>query len=121
MTKKLTHNNDKISPEKLLNYLTVYNRYTGNVIGSIGGISSNSMMLMTPWMVEVGSIFCFKVILPVEINGETEIQFDAKCQWCHPDLDPQCFDSGYTMTWCDSQFEIFRCLLKNYFSFPLTW
>ncbi|MBE8215367.1 MAG: hypothetical protein HAW62_03430 [Endozoicomonadaceae bacterium] len=110
-----------IQASELESYLTVYNRYTGNIIGNIGGISSNSLMLMTPWMVEVGSIFCFQVILSKSINGQTEIQFDAKCQWCHPDLDPQCFDSGYTMTWCDTQFENFRSILKNYLSFPLGW
>ncbi len=119
MTKKVVDNKQSqpIESEFLYHYLTVYNRYTGNEVGYIGNISKNSIMLMTPWMMEVGSVFCLRVLIPSAIAGKTEIDFDARCQWCHPDIDPRGYDSGYTITNCEKGYDEFIDLLQDYFSF----
>lgn len=119
MTRKVVSSNHShsVQNEFLGHYLTVYNRYTGNEVGSIGNISRNSIMLMTPWMMEVGSIFCLRVLLPAPIAGTTEIDFDAKCQWCHPDIDPRGYDSGYTITHCEQGYDELIEALQTYFSF----
>ena len=119
MTRKVVNSNHThaIQNEFIGHYLTVYNRYTGNEVGCIGNISRNSIMLLTPWMMEVGSIFCLRVLLPAPIDGKTEIDFDAKCQWCHPDIDPRGYDSGYTITHCEQGYDNLIDALRAYFSF----
>ena len=122
MTRKVVSygNSLTIESQYLGHYLTVYNRYTGNEVGCIGNISSNSIMLLTPWMMEVGSTFYFRILLPAPIAEKTEIDFDAKCQWCHPDVDPRGYDSGYTIIDHDKSYSELIDKLQNYFSFKKT-
>ena len=118
MTRKVVRQDHSFIHRRFLgHYLTVYNRYTGNEIGCIGNISANSIMLMTPWMMEVSSIFFLRVLLPAPLNGITEINFDAKCQWCHPDIDPRGYDSGYTIEHYGDGYEELIKALQHHFSF----
>ena len=120
MAKKVVDNgnhHNAINRRFLTHYLTVYNRYTGSEVGCIGNISRNSIMLMTPWMMEIGSVFCFRILLPAPICKKTEIDFDAKCQWCHPDVDPRGYDSGYIITYAPKEYDALIDSLRSYFSF----
>ena len=115
--KAISSNDHRICSEHLAEYLIVYNRYNDVPIGHIGNISRNGLMLMTSWMMELGGVYSMRIRLPEPLGGYTTIDFDARCQWCHKDIAPNCYDSGYTIVECSESFEQLVKALRRYFSF----
>lgn len=118
MTRKaISDKEHQIRSDRLSEYLVVYNRCNDMQIGYIGNISRNGLMLITPWMMELGGVYSIRVHLPEPLGEYTVIDFDARCQWCHPDITPDCYDSGYTIIERSEGFEQLVKALQLYFSF----
>ncbi|GAA4652809.1 MULTISPECIES: PilZ domain-containing protein [Kistimonas] len=115
--KAISENSHRICSERLAEYLVVYNRCNDMQIGYIGNISRNGLMLITPWMMELGGVYSMRIQLPEPLGGYTVIDFDARCQWCHRDITPDCYDSGYTIIERSEGFEQLVKALQFYFSF----
>ncbi len=103
--------------ENLACFLKVYNRRTGRELGYIGNISRNGLMLITRWRVQTDSVYHLRIVLPDGLYTNRYMDFDARCQWCRPDIDSESFDSGYTVVTSSVNFDGFIDCLRNYFSF----
>ena len=106
-----------IHGNKLDNFLKVYNRRTGRELGYIGNISRNGLMLITRFRMETGTVFNMRIALPEAWMNKQYIDFDARCQWCRPDVDAESFDSGYIITQNSIHYDELIEALRHYFSF----
>ncbi len=103
--------------ENLHHFLRVYNRRTGRELGYVGNISRNGLMLITRWRVQTDTVFHLRIVLPSDQNQHCYVDFDARCQWCQPDIDSESFDSGYSIVASSVNFESLIETLRQYFSF----
>ena len=106
-----------IKRHQLQDYLTIYNRNTMRVMGSIGNISCNGLMLISAVPVLIGAVYNMRLILPDEGAGERYLDFDARCHWCKPDVGPEFFDSGYSIVNAGPDVIELVETLKHYFTF----
>ena len=106
-----------IKRHQLQDYLTIYNRNTMRVMGSIGNISCNGLMLISAVPVLIGAVYNMRLILPDEGTGERYLDFDARCHWCKPDVGPEFFDSGYSIVNAGPDVIELVETLKHYFTF----
>ncbi len=105
-----------ITRHHLQDYLLVYNRNTGKPLGNIGNISCNGLMLISRLPMLTGAVFNLRIQVP-EGNEQRNIDFDARCHWCKPDVDPASFDSGYSIvTPGEDVFDLVE-ELREYFTF----
>ncbi|PJE80783.1 hypothetical protein CI610_00208 [invertebrate metagenome] len=103
---------------QLSDYLTIYNRNTEREMGGIGNISSNGLMLVSTIPILIGAVYNMRIILPESESGHPVIlDFDARCHWCKPDVSPDYFDSGYSITENNQGIIDLVEALKTYFSF----
>lgn len=105
-----------IQRHQLQDYLKIYNRNTMRVMGSIGNISCNGLMLISSVPVLIGAVYNMRIILPDDM-GERYLDFDARCHWCKPDVGPEYFDSGYSIVNAGDDILDLVETLKNYFTF----
>ena len=105
-----------IKRHQLQDYLKVYNRNTMRVMGGIGNISCNGLMLISSVPVLIGAVYNMRIIIPDEY-GERYLDFDARCHWCTPDVGPEYFDSGYSVTNAGHDIIDLVETLKSYFMF----
>ena len=103
--------------DSLGQYLRVFNRRTGRELGYLGNISRNGLMLITRWRVQADAVFNMRIVLPGTLLGKTYVDFDARCQWCRPDIDAESFDSGYTVVQSSMNYDLLIEALRRYFSF----
>lgn len=102
---------------QLVSYLTVYNRNTGRAIGSIGDISARGLMLITQLPVMVGEVFPMQIKLPGSENNTSTIDFDARSHWSREDVDPNYFDTGFSIEDAQPGIVNIAATLKEFFSF----
>ena len=106
-----------IKRHQLQDYLKIYNRNTMRVMGSIGNISCNGLMLISSVPVLIGAVYNMRIILPDDEMGERCLDFDARCHWCKPDVGPEYFDSGYSIVNAGHDIIDLVETLKSYFTF----
>ncbi|WP_083232528.1 PilZ domain-containing protein [Endozoicomonas atrinae] len=106
-----------IKRHQLQDYLKIYNRNTMRVMGSIGNISCNGLMLISSVPVLIGAVYNMRIILPDDEMGERYLDFDARCHWCKPDVGPEYFDSGYSIVNAGHDIIDLVETLKSYFTF----
>lgn len=96
----MAHNNEKrrIKRHHLPYYLQVHNKVNGKIIGYIVNISQKGMMLVSKHPVLIHAMFELQIRLPAPINEKNVINFDALSHWCHPDVTPGCFDTGFSFS-----------------------
>lgn len=106
-----------IKRHQLHEYLKIYNRNTMRVMGSIGNISCNGLMLISSVPVLIGAVYNMRIILPDDDVRERYLDIDARCHWCRPDVGPEYFDSGYSIVNAGHDIIDLVDTLKDYFTF----
>ncbi|MFK0571282.1 hypothetical protein [Endozoicomonas sp.] len=106
-----------IKRHQLQDYLKIYNRNTMRVMGSIGNISCNGLMLISSVPVLIGAVYNMRIILPDNDMGERYLDFDVRSHWCKPDVGPEYFDSGYSIVNAGHDIIDLVDTLKDYFTF----
>jgi len=78
--------------------ISVYNRGTNELFGYVADISPEGLMLIGENLPTDEGIYRLRLELPVEIDGATEITFDAESMWCK--YEPgSCFNkAGFRLT-----------------------
>jgi hypothetical protein len=100
---------------KAVGALAVYDLSTGLPIGQILDMSYRGMKIMTEEPVIVGKKYYCRLPLDQEINGKTEVFFDAECRWCKQNEETAWFDSGYILRYSSAQnAEIIKELVKSW-------
>jgi len=111
------HREYKLDNVNLSDYLVVYNRYNDMQVGYVGNVNRNGIMLITPWVMDVGAVFSMRIRLPESIYGKNKIDFTVRCLWCHHDVTPGNYDSGYSIVEKDEVFDGYIEVLKDFFLF----
>lgn len=79
----------------LLYYLRVFDTQSHVQVGNLVDISSMGAMLITPTPVPIGVDFNLKLELSEEVADIPFIEISAQSLWCHADIDPTLFNSGF--------------------------
>ncbi len=106
-----------IQRHQLHYYLQVYNQVTDKPIGYIVNISTHGMMLVSSTQLLAHAVFSLQIRLPTLINGKKKIDFEALSHWCKPDVEPGCFDTGFSFTQPSEELQTLVSALAEYFSF----
>ena len=106
-----------IQRHQLHYYLQVYNKITDKPLGYIVNISLHGMMLVSSAPLLTHAMFELEIRLPNAINGKRRIDFEALSHWCKPDVEPNCFDTGFSFTKPSEELKQIVEALSDYFSF----
>ena len=107
----------RIERHQLPCFLQVFNRVTDKPIGFLGNVSESGLMLISqlPMMVDVDFELRLKIPGP---TGECQaIDLTATCLWSHEDINPQHYDSGFSVIEAGEEYSQLISALLNYFSF----
>ncbi len=106
----------KIERHQLQEYLQVFNRHTDRLLGCLGNVSEEGLMLISSIPLLVGGRFDLRV--KVQRNeGLQTIDVSATCLWCHEDETPGCYDSGFELAEvCEDYLDLINAL-RRYFCF----
>lgn len=107
----------RIERHQLPYFLQVFNRLTDKPIGFLGNVSEDGLMLVSqlPMMVDVDFELRFKV--PGADGTFHAIDITATCLWSHEDINPQHYDSGFSVLQASEGYGQLINLLVHYFSF----
>ncbi len=85
----------KAKRRHIIYYLRVFDRKTDQLIGQMVDITTNGMKLVSKSAIEPETSLELRMVLPEEIDNQTEILFDAKSLWCKRDINPNFFSVGF--------------------------
>jgi hypothetical protein len=81
----------------LLYYLQIVERPADRFFGRLVNISSEGIMIVTDRPIDKEAVFQLRLLLPEEVCGKAQMDFDACCMWCKQDVNPKYFVSGFQM------------------------
>jgi c-di-GMP-binding flagellar brake protein YcgR len=71
-------------------YLPVLNNEDDSLVGRVGDITTEGVMLLTPSKMAVGTELSLSIILSPDVSGDAkEITVRARTQWSRPDFNPE--------------------------------
>lgn len=92
----------------------VYNRDNSKYIGRLVDLTSKGLMLIGKSPFKPGNAFKLKMDLPQEINGKTQIEFDAVIKWSEKSKNTNLHSAGLEFTNIEPAFsQLIEELLKN--------
>lgn len=107
----------RIERHQLPCFLQVFNRFTDRPIGYLGNVSEGGLMLIShlPMMVDVD--FELRLKIPGPEGVICVVDVTATCLWSHEDINPQHYDSGFSVFQAPAEYGQLICALLQYFSF----
>ena len=107
----------RIERHQLPYFLQVFNRLTDKPIGFLGNVSEDGLMLISqlPMMVDVD--FELRLKVPGADGALHAIDLTATCLWSHEDINPQHYDSGFSVPQAPEEYRRLINVLLQYFSF----
>lgn len=107
----------RIERHELSRFLQVFNRFTDKPIGYLGNVSEDGLMLISQLPMMVGATFELCVKAPMA-NGDVQtIDLTAECLWSREDVNPQHYDSGFSVVAAPADYSQLISALLRYFSF----
>jgi hypothetical protein len=81
----------------LIYHLAVRDRESQEVLGYLGNITTDGLLLFTKAQVEAGTddVHACELTIPAGSNSNRRISFDARCMWCKKDLHPDLYAAGF--------------------------
>lgn len=107
----------KIERHQLQDYLQVFNRNTDKLVGCLGNVSENGLMLISDLPMLVGGRFELRLKMPGFNGVQRFIDVHGTCMWCKEDETPGSYDSGFSLNDAPDEYVEFIQLLRRYFSF----
>lgn len=108
----------RVTRHQLPAYLNVYNSHTGQFMGTMGNVSCNGFMLISPLPVMLGAEYDMQLHLPsASGEGVETVAFRALSRWCRPDLTPGHYDAGFSVVENTQVFANLADALQRYFTF----
>lgn len=107
----------RIERHQLPYFLQVFNRLTDKPIGFLGNVSADGFMLIShlPMMVDVD--FELRLKIPGAGGAFHAVDLTATCLWSHEDINPQHYDSGFSVHHAPKEYGQLINVLTLYFSF----
>ncbi|MBW3505091.1 MULTISPECIES: PilZ domain-containing protein [unclassified Pseudomonas] len=106
-----------IQRHQLTFFLKVFNRFTDKPIGFLGNVSEGGLMLISQLPMLVDANFEFRLKLPDTEGYPQFIDLTARCMWCHEDVTPHYYDSGFVLYQPPAEYAALITSLQRYFSF----
>lgn len=107
----------RIERHQLPSFLKVFNRFTDQPVGFLGNLSADGLMLISQLPMLVGAVFELRVKIPAGDGQVQLVDFSARCLWCHEDLTPRHYDSGFSLQRSSPELAELEQALRHYFSF----
>lgn len=111
--------NRRIERHQLQDYLHVSNRYTGRLMGCLGNVSEEGLMLISDLPLLVGAVFDLRMKMPVNESGQRMVDVNATCLWCNEDETPGNYNSGFLLNTVPEGYRDLADALRHYFCFYL--
>ena len=92
------HDRRRKSRKHLIFYMEVHESGTQRLLGQLQDISPLGLKLISEDPLEIGHRYRLSVRLPSEHFDETSLDLEAECVWCHPDIRPALYASGFRIT-----------------------
>lgn len=104
---KTEDNNDRrrLERKSLLFYLRVLEGTENEVLGHLVNFSSGGLMLLSDAAVAVHKKYQLRLRLPAFTCEHSELVFDAFSRWCHRDVNPDFYLTGYQVESLESSDE----------------
>lgn len=107
----------RIERHELPCFLQVFNRLTDKSIGFLGNVSEEGLMLISQLPMMVGVDFELRLKIPGPQGEFQAIDLTATCLWSHEDINPQHYDSGFSVRQAPEEYGRLINALLHYFSF----
>lgn len=107
----------RIERHELSRFLQVFNRFTDKPIGYLGNVSEDGLMLISQLPMMVGATFELCVKAPMANGDAQTIDLTAECLWSREDVNPQHYDSGFSVVVAPADYSQLISALLRYFSF----
>lgn len=110
--------NRQVVRHQLPAYLNVYHSHSGRFMGSMGNVSYNGFMLMSPSPLALNTQYDLQLYLPACIDYAPQtLTFSALSLWCRPDLTPGYYDVGFCRLDDSQVLAQLADTLRHYFTF----
>jgi hypothetical protein len=86
----------------LIYYLKVFERGKNTLLGHLVDITEEGLMIVSEKSVDENKLFKLRMVLPQEIEGKEEIEFDSRSMWCHKDVNPSLYGVGFKFEYVDA-------------------
>lgn len=107
----------RIERQDLPCFLKVFNGVNDKLIGYLGNVSADGLMLISQLPLMVGADFDLHLKIPADEGPQMNIKLKATCLWCHEDVTPQHFDAGFSLQVIPPEYGQLVSALQQYFSF----
>ena len=107
----------RIERHQLPCFLQVFNRLTDKPIGYLGNVSEGGLMLISQLPMMVGVDFELRLKMPLPETSVFVVDLTATCLWSREDINPQHYDSGFSLSQAPAEYGQLINLLLHYFSF----
>lgn len=107
----------RIERQDLPCFLKVFNGVNDRLIGYLGNVSADGLMLISTLPLMVGADFDLHLKIPADEGPQMDIELKATCLWCHEDVTPQHFDAGFSLKTAPPEYTQLVSALRQYFSF----
>jgi len=92
----------------------VLDQSSDRFIGYVGNLAACGIMIVSDGPLEVGAESRFKIALPEEIRGRTQLTFSATCLWSQAGADSCTYCSGFEFKSLSAEdHEIIRSLVED--------
>ncbi len=87
----------KLKRRYLLYYTRVFDREHHNLVGHLADITTEGAMLISEQPLVTDQVYRFKLELSADVAEQPYLEFSARCLWSQPDLNPECYSSGFQL------------------------
>ena len=81
--------------KRTIYYFKVFDRETGKIVGHVVDVSACGVMLVGMDAFEYGRVYSLRLGLPFEIEGSSDICFEATKVWSDSDVNDDYLDTGF--------------------------
>jgi len=104
-TTKDKNDRRRLERKYLLFYLRVLEGTENDVLGHLVNFSSGGLMLLSDAAVAVHKKYQLRLRLPAFTCERSELVFDAFSRWCHKDVNPEFYLTGYQVEELDASLD----------------
>jgi hypothetical protein len=79
-------------------FFGVYNRQNATFVGRLVNINTSGIMIIGKTENKINECYELKMDLPQEINGKSQLVFDAQIKWCERSKKTKLFSTGFEFT-----------------------
>ena len=96
-------------------YSRVFDRKTGQLLGYLGNLTPEGIMLISESPLEVNEEYTLRLDLPDDIYHQPVLNLNANSVWCQIDIDPNFYTTGFQLRDISTgDLEIIRQIIEDY-------